>query len=130
MNKIPKNKYDLLQFGGLFSLFFVILYLIRGSAEPILLYLNPVFLLLGLFFPQVLKPLHYIWMKLGHYLGIVSSYIALTILFFILLTPLALIRRLFHNRAIKINTNHKSESMWIERSQKSLISPKDMDYQF
>ncbi len=52
-----------------------------------------ILLLLSLIFPLIFYPLTYVWFGLTKVLGFVSSQILLTLLFFILLTPVGLFRR-------------------------------------
>ena len=54
-------------------------------------------LLIGpaLVFPTSLKPVHRLWMKLGHVLGWINTRIILGAIFFGVVTPMGLIRRLF-----------------------------------
>ncbi|HOV85246.1 MAG TPA: SxtJ family membrane protein [Syntrophobacteraceae bacterium] len=50
-------------------------------------------LVLDMIFPVFFKPVAVIWIRLSHVLGGVSSKLLLTLVFFLLLTPMGLIRR-------------------------------------
>ena len=54
-----------------------------------------VFAVTGLIFPMALKPIYFIWMKIGHVLGWINTRIILGLVFFVLFAPLALMFRLF-----------------------------------
>jgi hypothetical protein len=44
--------------------------------------------------PALLRPFHYVWMKLGETLGWVNSRILLTVLFYLVVVPIGAIRRM------------------------------------
>lgn len=64
----------------------------RGAAWDFVIY-SAIILLLSLIFPLVFYPFAYVWFGFAKILGFVSSQILLTLLFFLLLTPVALFRR-------------------------------------
>lgn len=88
-----------------------------------------VFLLFGLIFPQALKPVHLVWMALAFFLGFFMSRILLTLLFFLVITPIGLIMRLFGKDFLhkKLRTNQKS--YWLKREKKT-ISPQQYEKLF
>jgi hypothetical protein len=57
------------------------------------------FLALAWQFPAALKYPHWAWMKLAHVLGWINTRILLTLLFYLLVTPVALVRRLLGKAA-------------------------------
>ena len=79
------------------TLLILILALIVGyrySRQPIWLWLAGLLLLIGLFVPVLADIIHRAWMKLSEGLGFVMSRVLLTVIFFLILTPLGLISRL------------------------------------
>jgi len=48
----------------------------------------------ALIFPPALKPFHKVWMKLGHILGWINTRIILGAVFYLVVTPIGIIRRL------------------------------------
>jgi hypothetical protein len=48
----------------------------------------------GLLLPEVLRPVFYVWMKLGHALGWINTRIILGLVFFVMFAPIALLLRL------------------------------------
>ena len=48
----------------------------------------------ALVFPVCLKPIHKVWMKLGHVLGWINTRILLGLVFFAVVTPMGVVRRL------------------------------------
>ena len=47
-----------------------------------------------LIYPPALKPFHKVWMKLGHTLGWINTRIILGAVFYLVVTPIGIIRRL------------------------------------
>jgi hypothetical protein len=78
--------------GGLFGL---ILPLIQGHSLPIIPWIIAIILVgLAIILPNSLDPFYQVWMKIGFALGWLNSRIILSIVFFIMLTPMALIMKL------------------------------------
>jgi hypothetical protein len=48
----------------------------------------------ALVFPSSLKPVHKLWMKVGHVLGWINTRVLLGAVFFLVVTPMGMIRRL------------------------------------
>ena len=76
--------------------------------------LAAVFFAFTIFMPIVLRPLNKAWYKLGLLMGRVVSPIVLGILFFILITPIAIVMRLAGRDPLKLRKQNV-ESHWIER---------------
>jgi predicted membrane metal-binding protein len=76
-----------------------------------------VFAILGLFFPKVLRPLNKVWFKFGMVLSAIVSPIVMGLLFFLAVTPTALIMRIRNKDLIKSKLDRKAESYWIQRDQ-------------
>ncbi|BFM39613.1 SxtJ family membrane protein [Synechocystis sp. LKSZ1] len=49
---------------------------------------------LGFSYPQALGPIYRFWMKLGHVLGWVNSRLILGLIFFLVVTPMAIVMKL------------------------------------
>jgi Saxitoxin biosynthesis operon protein SxtJ len=50
---------------------------------------------LGVVYPASLKQVHRVWMKIGHVLGFINTRIILGIIFYGLITPMGVVRRMF-----------------------------------
>ena len=112
---LPSNK----KFGLLFAAIFLALALYANSKNATsliigLLLLTSGFFLMSSFFYQVLlTPLNKAWFMLGLALGKVVSPIVLGIIFFGLITPIALIAKLIGRDELKLKRPKKS-SYWSE----------------
>lgn len=73
-----------------------------------------VFALAALVWPRGLAPLNKYWMKLGHVLGWVNARIILGLVFFLLVTPTALIARLLGYDPLRLR-GRALGSYWVAR---------------
>jgi len=107
-------------FGYFFSIVFLslALYLSLYSYDwlwvLIFLFLSGAFLVTNLFRPLLLTPLNKAWMALGHLLGRIVSPIVLGLIFFVLITPVALISRIAGRDPLRLSTR-AAASYWIKR---------------
>ena len=67
------------------------------------------------------------WMAFGHVLGWINSRIILGVVFFVVVTPIGLIMRLFGKDLLRMRTP-KSSTYWIERDKP--IDPQSLRNQF
>lgn len=56
----------------------------------------------GLFIPVAAKAIHWAWMKLAHGLGFISSKVLLSVVFFLILTPLAFFAKRSGKSSVKL----------------------------
>ncbi|MEJ2034428.1 MAG: SxtJ family membrane protein [Deltaproteobacteria bacterium] len=83
---------------------------------PILMLLAIILLLLAMSFPLIFKPFARIWFGLSTALGTVASKILLTVLFFVLVFPIGLLRRLSGKDSMRVKCWKKGkESVFRER---------------
>jgi len=93
-------------FGGLFL----------WRAKPVWPYLflaGGIFLALGLLVPRALAPVEWAWMKFARFLGRVMTTVILTLTFYLMITPIGLLKRLFAGDALKRKFDRKASSYWI-----------------
>ena len=106
-------------FGILFFIVFLIigLYPIYNSESPnkFFLILSLPFLILGLLNSKILTPFNRAWIKLGEILGLIIAPVIMALVYFIFLTPISLIVRIFGKDLLDIKFNKKSETYWINR---------------
>ena len=74
-----------------------------------------IFLILGLINSKILTPLNRLWFKFGLLLGKFISPIIMGIIFFIVVTPIGIIMRLFKKDLLNLKFN-KKETYWIDKS--------------
>lgn len=75
--------------------------------------------LLGLFYPRSLKWVNFVWMTLAMILGALVSTILLTLLFYLLVTPLGLVARMAGKDFLRQKLEPRGTSYWIIRDASS-----------
>ena len=107
-----------------FGIVFFIVFLLIGT-YPLLnndhvriwaIIISIVFLILGLLNSKILLPLNKIWFKFGILLGKIISPLIMGLIFFVVVTPIALLMRLFNKDLLNLKFN-KSKSYWIEKNE-------------
>ena len=114
-----------------FGLLFFVVFLIIGlwplkNGENLNFYFiatSIIFLVLGLINSKLLTPLNKSWIKLGEILGIIIAPIVMALVYFVILTPVSLIVRMFGKDLLSLKLLKEKETYWIERK-KSLGSMK------
>ena len=118
MNKDKINKSSNKSFGLVFFVFFLIISLYPllkdGDIRIWALIIAIIFLILGLLNSKILSPLNKIWFKFGILLSKFVSPIVMGIVFFGVVTPTALMMKIFGKNLLGLKKTNK-ESYWIER---------------
>ncbi len=78
--------------------------------------------------PYLLKPFYWIWMILATILGWVMTRVILSLLFYLILTPIGLIGRLFGKQFVELRWDKSKKSYWNYRS--GMPVPGDYEKQF
>ena len=114
-----KHKNQNRSFGLLFFIFFLALALWpltkKGEINLYLIAIALIFLVLGLLNSRILSPLNKAWIKLGEILGRIIAPIVMAIVYFLILTPISLLVRLFGKDLIEMKFNNNVKSYWIKR---------------
>ena len=69
----------------------------------------------GSIVPTLLTPVYWIWMKLAHLLGWVNTRLLLGIIFFVIITPMAIVMKVFGRDALNRKIDKDVDSYWIPR---------------
>ena len=113
--KIGSNK----SFGIVFFIVFLIvgLYPLVNNEELRIwcLIISLFFLILGSINSKILTPLNKIWFKFGILLGKIVSPIIMGVIFFLVVTPIALIMRIVGKDLLNLKFN-KDKSYWIKKT--------------
>ncbi len=133
IKNIKESNKDLRKFGLTVG---IVLFSLAGflfwkgkTSYPVFGVLGFFLILTGLLFPIALKPLNKIWMTLAILMGWLMTRIILTILFFIVLTPLAFVASIFGKKFLDLKIDKNRKSYWEKRDKKEL-SPLDYEKQF
>ena len=110
--KVSSNK----SFGIVFSIFFLLI-----SIYPLLnndpiyywsLFVSFIFLILGLMNSKILSPLNLLWFKFGILLGKIVSPVVMGIIFFLVVTPISIILKIFGKDVLNLKFNN-NKTYWI-----------------
>ena len=85
------------------------------SPNIYLIIISVIFLILGLLNSKLLSPLNNLWIKFGEILGKVIAPIVMAVVYFLILTPISLLVRLFGKDLIEMKFNNSVKSYWIKR---------------
>ena len=127
---IKETKRDLRKFGltvgGVLLIIGALLLYFEKPSAPYFGIIGAILFLSGIFSPQILKPLNKIWMGLAIVLGFFMSRLILTLLFYLVLTPIAIIAKLVGKKFMILKYNKSANSYWEKHS---IIRKKQIDYE-
>ena len=115
------------KFGLIAFLFFGCLFTVGIWVEkPLPIYLFGSLSALGLgfiLFPNQLRPVFVSWLKIAHYIGKIITTLVLSLAYYFVITPAALIKRIFGGTPIPIKPDKNVSSYWVTR--KEAAQPKE-----
>ena len=124
IKNIKSEKSDLRKFGITIG---VILLIIAGflfwkekESFQILLTFGVTFCILGIAIPFILKPIYWVWMIFATILGWIMTRVILSLLFYIIFTPIGLILRFFGKQFLELRWDKSKESYWNFRTNEHL----------
>ena len=124
IKNIKSEKSDLRNFGITIS---VILLIIAGflfwkekESFQILLTFGVTLCILGIAIPFILKPIYWVWMIFATILGWIMTRVILSLLFYIIFTPIGLILRFFGKQFLELRWDKSKESYWNFRTNEHL----------
>ena len=85
------------------------------SPNIYLIIISVIFIILCLLNSKLLSPLNNLWIKFGEILGKVIAPIVMAVVYFLILTPISLLVRLFGKDLIEMKFNNNVKSYWIKR---------------
>ena len=113
--KIGSNR----SFGIVFFLVFLLIsiypFLKDGDIRLWSLIISIIFLFLGLLNSNLLSPLNKLWFKFGLLLGKIISPIIMVIIFFLVVTPIAVIMRLLKKDLLNLKFK-ENNTYWIDKT--------------
>lgn len=69
----------------------------------------------GLLIPNILKYIYIVWMALSILIGLVVTTALLTVLFYLIITPVGLVARILGRRAFETRFDRRAGTYWIRR---------------
>jgi predicted permease len=127
---IKESKKDLRKFGltvgGVLVIIAVFLFYFEKPPAIYFAIIGALLISIGLIYPTILKPLNKGWMGLAIVLGFIMSRVILTIFFYIILTPISLLAKLFRKKFMVLKYDKSAKTYWEKRS---TIHKKAIDYE-
>jgi len=116
--KLPSNK----SFGLVFFIFFLLISIypifFNQNIRIIFFIISIIFLFLGLINSKILTPLNKLWMKFGYLMGKIVSPLVMTLIFYLIITPIAILLRIIGKDVLKKHKTN-SKTYWNKRETKS-----------
>lgn len=88
--------------------------------KPLPTYLFGALSILGLGFvlaPGRLKPVYRVWLNIAHLIGRIVTTLVLALAYYLVITPAALIKRLFGGRPLPMKPDKEAMSYWVTRTE-------------
>ena len=123
MDKLKfQDKREWKKFGISLSIILMItasLLLIKGKEFYPYLFGTGIFInIVAFLIPILLKPIYILFSYIGFYMGWCITRITLSILFYLILTPIGLISKLFGKHYLDLKFKEDTESFWITKEHK------------
>jgi hypothetical protein len=107
-------------FGAVFAAVFALIGfwpLLAGSGpRPWALALGALFAAAAFLVPRALKPLNRLWFRFGLLLHRIVSPVVMALLFYLTVTPIALLMRIAGKDPLRLKFERNAKSYWIERA--------------
>lgn len=101
------------------------LYFFKNINNFYLLFFSSIFLILAFTKPKFFQFFNFIWLSIGFGMAILFSNFFLAVFFYIILTPIALISRLFNKNTFNLRFKGDKKTFWTKR----ISEIKKMKYQ-
>jgi len=115
------DKKDIRKFGSIALVFFgglCALGVWREKLVPTALFGTLAALGLGfLLIPGPLRPVYAGWLRVAHFIGKSITVIVLALAYYLVITPAAMMKRVFGGRPLPVRPSKKLSSYWVERTE-------------
>lgn len=119
IKKISSSKKELFKFSltiGIILIIFGTIFLLKNKDYYYYLFIaSAIFILSGIFQPLLLKPLQKAWMTIAIILGWISTRIMLTFIFYLVISPIGLIAKLFRKNFLDSKVKKTQSTYWNDR---------------
>ena len=116
---IKTGKKDLRSFGVIIGIIFLLvagfLFYREKESFQTFLYIAGAFIGFGLIIPIILKPIYIVWMTFAVILGWFMTRVILSLLFYVIITPIGVVLRIFGKDFLEIKKESVQGSYWNQR---------------
>jgi len=120
IKNIKTGKKDIRSFGITFGIIFLIiagfLYYQEKDSFQLFIYLAGSFSGLGIILPIILKPFYMLWMIFAVILGWFMTKVILSLLFYLIITPIGLFLRIIGKDLLNLEEKKQQKSYWNMRN--------------
>jgi hypothetical protein len=67
--------------------------------------------------PARLRPVYNVWLKVAHVMGKIITTLILAMAYYVVITPAALIKRVFGGRPLPVKADEEATSYWVARTE-------------
>ena len=131
IKNIKSKKSDLRKFGIIVGIVLLIIagffFLKEKESFQLFLTIGTVLFVTGIVIPFTLKPIYWVWMVFSTILGWFMTRVILSLLFYVVFTPIGLIARLFGKQFLGLKMDHSKQSYW---NMKTVETSKNYEKQF
>ena len=121
MNSNLTDPREIIKFGVVGCIFFgTLLAAAVWRDKTLLTYFFGLLALLSIGFilwPGHLKPVYLFWLKFAHFMGSKITILILTILFYFVITPAALLKSIFGGKPLPVKPDPDADTYWVTRSE-------------
>ena len=133
IKQLKTSERDLRKFGlmvgGVFALLGLLFLWRHKTHWPYFLWPGSGLMAAGIIVPRALKWVYIAWMSIAFVLGFVMAHVILTVFFYLVITPIGLVARLFGQDFLSIKLDRAAKSYWIPRDKK-VKAAQDYERQF
>jgi len=133
LKSIKSTKPELRKFGLTIGILLLViagfLYWRQRPSFPYFAYIGGGFALTGLVVPILLKPIYKAWMSFAVVMGFIMTRVILTIIYFGMFTPIALVAKLLGKDLLDERLNKNATTYWVKRPA-STFDPKSAENMF
>jgi hypothetical protein len=113
VTEAENRTFGLMTSGGLVLVFICRLVFHKMNGWPFLLFFAALLLLLTIVRPSLLNTVRSAWIRLGEVLGMVNTYLILSVIFLCIITPLGLLLRIFGKKRLSLGWKKQQLSYWV-----------------
>jgi hypothetical protein len=133
IKNIKSEKSDLRKFGIIVGIVLLIIagffFLKEKESFQLFLTIGTVLFVTGIVIPFTLKPIYWVWMTFATILGWFMTRVILSLLFYVILTPIGLIARSFGKQFLDLKWNKTDNTYWNHHSD-SIFEKENYEKQF
>ena len=133
IKNIKSEKSDLRKFGIIVGIVLLIIagffFLKEKESFQLFLTIGTVLFVTGIVIPFTLKPIYWVWMVFSTILGWFMTRVILSLLFYVVFTPIGLIARSFGKQFLDLKWNKTDNTYWNHHSE-SIFKKENYEKQF